>query len=185
MKRLIEKLEPFDHKTGNLNAGNLNVVVETPKGSRVKFSYDEESGFFILSKALPEGMVFPFNFGFVPKTLADDGDPLDVLILNEEPLMAGCLLKVRPIAVLKAKQTEKGREVRNDRIIGEAIGKEIPVEYEAMTLTHRTLEQIGFFFAAYNRMYGKKSKVIGTGGPKKARSLINDSIKLARQKEKD
>src|ERR1700761_4836913 len=130
MKKLIKQLEPYDEKTGN-----LNVVVETPKGSRVKFAFDEESGFFVLSKALPEGMVFPFNFGFVPKTLAEDGDPLDVLVLNEEPLIAGCLLKVRPIAVVKATQVENGNEVRNDRIIGEAVGKEIPVEYQAMTLT--------------------------------------------------
>jgi inorganic pyrophosphatase len=85
-KKSINSLEPFDEK-----GKCLNVVVETPKGSRVKYAYDLESGFFILSKALPEGMVFPFNFGFVPNTLAPDGDPLDVLVLNEEPLISGCL----------------------------------------------------------------------------------------------
>jgi inorganic pyrophosphatase len=159
--------------------------VETPKGSRVKFSFDPKSGFFILSKALPEGMVFPFNFGFVPKTLADDGDPLDMLVLNEEPLMAGCLLKVRPIAVVKATQTEEGREVRNDRIIGEAISKETPLEYQAMTLTKQTVGRIEFFFTTYNRIYGKKFKVIGTGGPKKAMSLVHKAIKLARRKAND
>ena len=88
-KKPIDCLKPFDTK-----GKCLNVIVETPKGSRVKYAYDIESGFFLLSKALPEGMVFPFNFGFVPKTLAADGDPLDVLILNEEPLISGCLLKV-------------------------------------------------------------------------------------------
>ena len=93
MKKAIDRLEPFDKKHKC-----VNVVVETPKGSRVKYSYDPKSGFFILSKALPEGMVFPFNFGFVPQTLADDGDPLDVLVLNEEQLISGCLLHVRPIA---------------------------------------------------------------------------------------
>ena len=84
MKRHIDNLKPFDAKNGF-----LNVIVETPKGSRVKFAYEPDSGFFILSKALPEGMVFPFNFGFVPNTLAEDGDPLDVLVLNEEPLISG------------------------------------------------------------------------------------------------
>jgi inorganic pyrophosphatase len=68
------------------------VIVETPKGSRVKYAFDFETGFFILSQALPEGMMFPFNFGFIPQTLAEDGDPLDVLILNEEPVVSGCLL---------------------------------------------------------------------------------------------
>src|SRR5580704_1027599 len=115
-KKPVDHLEPFDSKRKC-----LNVVVETPKGSRVKYAYDPESGFFQLSKALPEGMVFPFNFGFIPKTLAADGDPLDVLILNEEPLISGCLLKVRPIAVVKATQTEKenSKPIRNDRIIGQ------------------------------------------------------------------
>jgi inorganic pyrophosphatase len=173
MKKLIEHLKPF-HK----DEGHVNVVVETPKGSRVKFSYDEDSGFFILSKALPEGMVFPFNFGFIPQTLADDGDPLDVLVLNEEPLIAGCLLKVRPIAVIEATQTEKKKEIRNDRIVGEAIGKEVPEDWRAAELTKQTLSQIELFFKTYNRHYGKRFKVIGTGGPKKARRLIEQAIKM-------
>ena len=73
----IDFLEPYEK-----SSKQLNVVVETPKGSRVKYSYDEKKGMYIISKALPEGMVFPFNFGFVPGTLAADGDPLDMLILN-------------------------------------------------------------------------------------------------------
>src|SRR4030095_2636693 len=96
----------------------LNVIVETPKGSRVKYNYDSGTVLFRLSKAMPEGMLFPFNFGFVPRTLAEDGDPLDVLILNEESVISGCLLKVRPIAVIQATQTENGKSVRNDRIVG-------------------------------------------------------------------
>jgi inorganic pyrophosphatase len=64
-------LEPFETK-----GKCLNVVVETPKGSRIKYAYDMKSGFFTLSKPLPEGMIFPFNFGFAPKTLAADGDPV-------------------------------------------------------------------------------------------------------------
>jgi inorganic pyrophosphatase len=150
-KKSINSLEPFDEK-----GKCLNVVVETPKGSRVKYAYDLESGFFILSKALPEGTVFPFNFGFVPNTLAPDGDPLDVLILNEEPLISGCLLKVRPIAVIKATQRENGgKPIRNDRVIGEAIGKETPPEFQSLELEKQTISQIEFFFAAYNKLYGK------------------------------
>src|SRR5215467_11815430 len=104
MKRMVSRLETYDSR-----GDCLNVVVETPKGSRVKYSYDPESGFFIVSKVLPAGRMFPFNFGFIPKTLAADGDPLDVLVLNEEGLITGCLLKVRPIAVLKTTQSEGGR----------------------------------------------------------------------------
>src|SRR6478672_5539871 len=120
MKKAIKRLRPIDpkHKC-------LNVVIETPKGSRVKYAYNEELGMFELKKALPEGMMFPFNFGFIPGTKADDGDPLDILILNEEPLFPGCLVKARAIAVIEAEQTEKdGKKERNDRLIGMAIAKE-------------------------------------------------------------
>ena len=177
MKKLIKRLKPIDsgHKC-------LNVVVETPKGSRVKYSFDFDSGFFILSKALPEGMVFPFNFGFVPRTLADDGDPLDVLVLNEEPVVCGCLLKVRPVAVIKATQTEDGKPVRNDRIIGQALSKETPLELQPLKLEKRLVSQIEMFFANYNKLYGKKFKVLGTGSSRKAWDIVRRAIKLHRRK---
>ena len=175
MKKLIDRLKPFD------NNKCMNVIVETPKGSRVKYNYDDKTGFFGLSKSLPEGMVFPFNFGFVPGTLAEDGDPLDVLILNEEPLISGCLLKVRPIAVIKATQSEDGRSIRNDRIIGQAIGKETPPELRTVKLEKKTVSQIGFFFTAYNKLYGKKFKVLGTGGAKKAAEIVRRAVKLRRK----
>ena len=84
-----------------------------------------------------ERMVFPFNLGFMPKTMAEDGDPIDMLILNEEPLFPGCLLKVRPVAVMKATQTEDGKPVRNDRLIGQALNKEIPLELQTLELRER------------------------------------------------
>jgi inorganic pyrophosphatase len=177
MKKLLNQLEPFDAEKKC-----LNTIIETPKGSRVKYSYDPESGFFILSKSLPAGMAFPFNFGFIPKTLAEDGDPLDILVLNDEPLISGCLLKVRPIAILEATQTEHGRAVRNDRLIGEALGKETPPGFHSLQLDDRTLCQIGFFFTAYNKLYGKKFKVLGTGGPQKAMVAIRQAIKRHRKK---
>jgi inorganic pyrophosphatase len=179
MKKVIDQLEAFDAERKC-----LNVIVETPKGSRVKYSYVTELGIFMLSKALPEGMVFPFNFGFIPKTLGQDGDPLDILILNEEPLVTGCLLKVRPLAVIKATQTEEGRSIRNDRVIGEAMGKETPLELKGLKLTPRKISQIEFFFVAYNKLYGKKFRVLETGGPRKAEHIIRRAIKLRQKKGK-
>src|SRR5258706_10762988 len=179
-KKPIDSLEPFDPKRKC-----LNVIVETPKGSRVKYSYDEETGLFTISKALPEGMVFPFDFGFVPKTVAADGDPLDVLILNEEPLVTGCYLHVRPIAVIKAAQTEDGKPVRNDRVIGQAIGKETPLEFRTLKLEKKMVSQIEFFFTAYNKLYGKKFKVLGTGGPRNAWEQGLPRGKHRRKKEKE
>src|SRR5918997_1002696 len=94
--------------------GELNVIIETPKGSRNKFDYDEDAGLFKLGGVLPSGAVFPFDFGFVPSTVGGDGDPLDVLVLMDEPAFTGCLVPARLIGVIVAEQTEGGRTTRND-----------------------------------------------------------------------
>src|SRR3954453_20605872 len=106
-------LSPFDKQDKQL----LRVVIETPKGSRNKFSYDSEEHIFVLKKVLPSGMTFPYDFGFVPSTQAEDGDPLDVLVLMDEPAFPGCILSCRVIGVIEGEQGEKKSKVRNDRII--------------------------------------------------------------------
>src|SRR5205809_8048813 len=109
----ISKLKPYDEQEEA-----LNVVIETPQRSRGKYKYDEKSGCFELSKIMPAGMEFPYDFGFVPGTKAEDGDPLDVLIFLEVCVPVGCLVRCRPIGVIEAEQTEEdGRVVRNDRIL--------------------------------------------------------------------
>jgi inorganic pyrophosphatase len=98
----------------------LSVTVETPKGSRNKLKYDTATGMYKLSKVLPEGMVFPYDFGFVPGTKAPDGDPLDVLVLTDEPLFPGCLVDCTLIGAIEAEQNEDGDVARNDRLIAVA-----------------------------------------------------------------
>jgi inorganic pyrophosphatase len=93
-------LAPFDEKTGA-----LNVVVETPKGRRNKFKFDERLELFTLTKVLPSGAVFPFDFGYVPATKGEDGDPLDVLLLMDEPVFVGCLVAARLVGVIEVEQT--------------------------------------------------------------------------------
>lgn len=156
-----------------------NVIIETPKGSNIKYALDEKTGRLTVKKALPEGMVFPFNFGMIPGTVAADGDPIDVLVFNEEPLVAGCLLHVKPIGVIKAEQSDGKKTVRNDRIIGQAVPKEAPTELEEIKLTRKTVLQIAFFFTAYNKAYGKHFKVLGTGDAKKAVELVKRARKNA------
>lgn len=179
MNSLIDRLDAFDEKTKN-----WNVIVETPKGSRIKYSYDAESGLFALKRALPEGMMFPFNFGFIPGTLGEDGDPLDILILNEEPLLSGCLLKVRLIGVIKAKQTEDEKAVRNDRLLGLAIRKETPTEMDSVKLDKRCLAHIEHFFISYNQLDGKKFKVLGQGSADKAEKIVRAGVKQHRKSDK-
>lgn len=77
----------------------VQAIIETPKSSRNKYAYDPEQGIFALRKVLPEGMVFPHDFGFLPQTLAEDGDPIDVLLLMDVPAFSGCLIPARLIGV--------------------------------------------------------------------------------------
>src|SRR6266550_1898245 len=111
----LSRLNPLDSKDKKI----LRVVIETPKGSRNKFAFDPDQHVFELKKVLPAGMAFPYDFGFVPSTEADDGDPVDVLVLMDEPAFAGCVLKCRPIGVIQGEQGDKKKKFRNDRIIAD------------------------------------------------------------------
>ena len=121
-------LKPFTKKavestTGTAEGGDklLQVIIETPKGCRNKYSFDEDQKIFVLKAALPSGMAFPYDFGFLPQTLADDGDPLDVLVLMDEPAFPGCAVMARLIGVIEGEQiTPKSAPVRNDRLVAVA-----------------------------------------------------------------
>src|SRR5690349_20483279 len=95
----------------------ISVTIETPRGSRNKFKYEAAKKAYGLSKVLPEGMVFPYDFGFVPGTSAQDGDQLDVLVLTDEPLIPGCLVECNIVGVIELTQEESGVGQRNDRLI--------------------------------------------------------------------
>ena len=96
----------------------VNVIIETPKGSRNKFKFDPKCGLFSLGSVLPAGATFPYDFGYVPGTMADDGDLLDVLLLMDVPAFTGCHVRTRLIGVIEATQTdEKGKAERNDRLV--------------------------------------------------------------------
>src|SRR3954471_17801171 len=115
MKLPLKKLKPFDR-----DSGNLNVVIETPKGCRNKYAFDFDLAGYRLKTVLPEGAVFPFDFGSIPGTVAEDGDPLDVLLLMDEPVFIGCLVETRLLGVLDAEKTEGGKIERNDLLIAVA-----------------------------------------------------------------
>src|SRR5207248_5012366 len=144
-------------------------IIETPRGSRNKFDYDPDSGMFVLGGLLPEGMLFPFDFGFIPSTLGEDGDPLDILVLLDAPAHVGCLIEVRIIGVITAEQSEDGKkEQTNDRLLGVAIHS---YDHEDLTsiddVSKTLLSQLEEFFVSYNKQRGKKFKITGTGGPGK------------------
>src|SRR5262245_61465381 len=91
--------------------GSVRVIIDTPKGSHNKYKFDEDERLFRLDRVLPAGMVFPFDFGYVPGTRGEDGDPLDVMVLMDEAAFVGCLVEARLIGVIEAEQKELGGEV--------------------------------------------------------------------------
>lgn len=167
--------------SGNKEAPNdswarrLQVVIDTPRGSRNKYKWDEESGRFKLSKVMPEGMVFPFDFGYVPGTKMEDGDPLDVLVLGDESTFTGCQVECRPIGVLKARQTQNGNNFRNDRIIAVATASVVFAHVSSFDDLEATLvQQIEAFFVNYQKVRGIKFEIIGRDGPAIAGKLVAD-----------
>jgi inorganic pyrophosphatase len=156
----------------------IDVVIETPQGSRNKLKYDPDSGRFRLSHVLPEGMSFPYDFGFVPDTRADDGDPLDVLVLTDAPLPVGCSLDVRLIGTLEAEQRERsGETVRNDRLIGVADESSTHGDLKDLSdLSDVLLGQIEAFFEQYNRLSGKSFRVLHRRGASAARTTVRRAL---------
>jgi inorganic pyrophosphatase len=159
-------------------------IIETPRGSRNKFAYDPKSGLFKLHGLLPEGMQFPFDFGFVPSTMGGDGDPLDVLVLMDAAAHVGCLVEVRIVGVIAAKQTEDGQTERNDRLLGVAVHS---YQHEHIMsikdVSSTLLSQVEAFFISYNRQRGKRFKVTSTDGPKKALKMLKAGIRAYHKKQ--
>ena len=160
-----------------MTSNPIDVIVETPQGSRNKLKFDPELGRFRLSHVLPAGMAFPFDFGFVPDTRADDGDPLDVLVLSDAPLPMGCVVETRLVGVLEVEQREpSGEVVRNDRIIG--VAEESTTHQATRQLddvSSALIDEIEAFFDQYNRLDGKAFRVLHRRGPGAAADLIRRS----------
>lgn len=153
-------------------------IIETTKGCRNKFDYNPDSGLFMLGGLLPEGMMFPFDFGFIPSTLGDDGDPRDILVLMDAPTHVGCLIEVRIIGIITAEQMEDGKTESNDRLLGVAVHSYNHEDLESINDVSETLlSQLEEFFVSYNKQRGKKFKITGTGGPKKAINFLKTGIR--------
>jgi inorganic pyrophosphatase len=173
MDDLTHLSNQFDQKKGTCRA-----IIETPKGCRNKFDYDPDSNLFMLGGLLPEGMMFPFDFGFIPSTLAEDGDPVDVMVLMDAPAHVGCLIEVRIIGVIQAEQIEEGKSETNDRLLGVAIHSYDHENLESIDDVSKTLlDQVEAFFVSYNKQRGKKFRITSTSGPKKAMKLLKSGMK--------
>ena len=156
--------------------GMLHVLVDTPRGSGVKYKLDSQHGIYKVSHILTPGAVFPFDFGSIPRTSAEDGDPLDLLILAEAPTFPGCLVPVRLVGALEARQTQEGKTVRNDRLLGVAAESRAYAHIRNLrdVPTH-LLDEIEHFFVSYNKARGRRFRVVRRVGPEAAKRLVKAS----------
>jgi len=157
---------------------SFEVVVETPRDSREKYTCDQRSGGFVLKKLLPLGMAFPFDFGFIPGTKGEDGDPLDAMIISEFKTFPGCRIDGRLIGLLKAVQQEKGKKIRNDRYFFIPETSIVYAHIETIKdLPAKLVKELLFFFVAYNKEEGKVFEPINLVNAKKATQLLQQAMK--------
>ena len=160
--------------------GILQVIIETPKGSRNKFAFDPKQEIFTLKNVLPTGMDFPYDFGFLPQTTAADGDPIDVLLLMDEPAFSGCAVQARLIGVIQGEQVDGTKTIRNDRLVTIAEANHMYRNINKLKdLPEQFLRELENFFVNYHKLEGKQYKLLGCKGVKTALRLIKQAKKAA------
>jgi inorganic pyrophosphatase len=155
---------------------HIYAVIETPRGSRAKLEFDPKLGAFTLSKPLLAGLTYPYDWGFVPSTKADDGDPLDVLVIHDAATYPGLVLKCKPIGVLEVLQSDKGKKERNDRLF--AVPDRSPLEgdlQDIRRLPKRAVGELEKFFEATDALETKKLTFLGWHGPRRAIKAIKNA----------
>jgi inorganic pyrophosphatase len=158
--------------------GDVRVVIETPRGSRAKLAYDPKLETFTLSKSLLVGLTYPHDWGFVPSTKADDGDPLDIMVVHDAATFPGLVLTCRVIGILQIEQKKKGKAERNDRLF--AVPRRSHSEQglrDVRNLSKPIQEELEKFFIATDELEDKKLEIIGWKGPKVALKAIKEAGK--------
>jgi len=163
----LAKLPTWSDKT------HIHAVIETPRGSRCKMDFDPKLRAFTLAKPLMAGLSYPYDWGFIPSTKAEDGDPLDVLVIHEAATYPGLVLCCKPIGVLEVLQTRKNGKERNDRVF--AVPDRSPFEgdlQDVRRLPARAVEELEKFFEATDALEDKKLEFLGWHGPARAIKMI-------------
>jgi inorganic pyrophosphatase len=162
MLPLLSRLPSVDPDTRDLIA-----VIETPKGSPNKYKFEQKFGAFVLNTVMPKGSFFPYDFGFIPSTLGEDGDPLDVLVFMDDPAPVGCLVAIRLVGAIEAEQREENGETkRNDRLLAVAIKSPTHANINDLDdLQPSLLDEVETFFITYTGQRGKKFRPIGLPAP--------------------
>jgi inorganic pyrophosphatase len=159
--------------------GDIQVVVESPRGAAIKLKYEPRFGAFSVARALPVGLVYPFDWGFIPSTLAADQDPVDALVVHDRSTYPGVVLPCKLLGVVQVSQRSKnGKRQRNDRIIAVPVWHDPLAEFERATdLPARLRKEIEQFFLNATIFTGRKPKIIGWTPPQNAHALVKKGQK--------
>ena len=152
----------------------MDIIIESPKGGREKYKYDEKHNLFRLHKVLPAALVFPYPFGFIPGTKGEDGDPLDAFIIGEFKGFPGCIMECRLIGCITVEQVSGKKSTRNDRFL--AVPEQSDQFNDVETITEMKPSIISLlenFLTTYMKLEGKEGKLLGNLNASSAVELIN------------
>lgn len=151
----------------------VTAVIEIPSGSRNKYELDKETGLLKLDRVLYSAVHYPSDYGFIPRTLHEDGDPLDVLVLLKEQTFPGCMIDVRPIGVLK--MLDRGEP--DDKILGVPLHDPAHEEFfDIADIPQHLLREIEYFFTTYKDLEGKRVQAAGWEKSERAMQIVTESI---------
>ena len=162
-----------DIERERIKADDFVAVIEISKGSKVKYELDKETGMIMFDRLLSTSMVYPANYGFIPRTLGGDGDPLDVLVITSEPLLPNTLVEARPIGMIV--MIDDGEQ--DEKII--AVAKSDPFLKNVKSLDdlpQHTYDEMVHFFSRYKELQNKVTEIKGVEGRESALQTINDSL---------
>jgi len=188
MKRInptnFEAIAPFVPAKGK-GERRVHAIVETPRDTRHKYAFEPKLGIFKLKQTLPEGLQWPYDYGFVPRTLADDGDPLDVLILSTIPTFTGCLLEARLLGIVRLKKNG----VENDRLVAaparqSGVSQQSDAFDDVKDVPKETLDDVCRFLVEYSEEEGNQIEFKGVGSRKKAMAAVEAAIKTYEKSSK-
>ncbi|MGE5141259.1 MAG: inorganic diphosphatase [Rudaea sp.] len=153
----------------------VNVVVEIPKGSRNKYEYDKQTGTIVLDRVLYSSIHYPGDYGFIPQTTYDDGDPLDILVMVTEPTFSGCVIQARPIGLFRMKD----RGEPDDKILAVPASDPLFGDYHDIgDIPQHFLQEVAHFFAVYKDLEGAHVKTIGWDRADRAKERILYSVEM-------
>lgn len=160
----LERLPSYDSE------GRVLVVVESPRGARAKLKYDADKRAFVFGRSLALGVAYPYDWGFIPSTRAEDGDPLDAMVLFDAPCWPGVVIPSRPIGLIEVSQSdEEVEEQRNDRVI--AVPDDDP-RRDITEISPRERKELENFFVLVTSLTHKHVHILGWKGPAAAHAAI-------------